>query len=92
MRVLAGIILLCLLVSSQISQANSTLEVLEISHAKFSEPLKFNITLPAGYANNPDKSYIMMFDFHHNANSYLDGMHEWMSHNGEFRATIIYRR
>ena len=84
MRVLPGIIFLCLLVSSQISQANSALEVLEISHAKFSEPLKFNITLPAGYANNPDKSYIMMFDFHHNANSYLDGMHEWMSHNGEW--------
>ncbi len=69
---------------SQVATANSTLEIVEIAHPKFSEPLKFNVTLPSGYAKNTDKSYTMMFDFHHYANSYLSGMHQWMSHNGEW--------
>jgi hypothetical protein len=72
-----------LLFSSNITNANSTLEILEIKHAKFSEPLKLNITIPAGYAKNPTKPYSMMFDFHPNAITCLYGMYEWMSHNGE---------
>lgn len=69
---------------SEFATAKSTVEVIEITHPKFSKPLKFNVTLPSGYAKNTEKSYVMMFDFHHYANSYLDGMHQWMSHNGEW--------
>ena len=57
---------------------------IKITHPKFSEALTFNISLPAGYNKNTAKSYVMMFDFHPNADTYLQGMHDWMSHNGEW--------
>lgn len=84
MKPLVKLSLLLLYIFSSITTAASTLEVIEITHPEFSQPLKFNVTLPAGYAKNLDKSYPMMFDFHPNAISYLDGMHQWMSHNGEW--------
>lgn len=74
---------LLLLVCSTV-QAISTQEQLKITHPKFSEPLVFNITLPSSYENNPDKSYLMLFDFHPSADTYLSGMHDWLSHNGEW--------
>jgi len=73
-----------LLIVSFSAQCASTQEQLEISHSKFSEPLVFNVALPSGYKQNTDKSYLMLFDFHPNANSYLTGMHDWLSHNGEW--------
>jgi len=66
------------------AQAASTQEQLKITHPKFSQPLVFNVTLPSGYTKNTNKSYLMLFDFHPNANTYLSGMHDWLSHNGEW--------
>ena len=77
-------LLLILLFTSFISNAASKQEQIEITHPKFSEPLVFNVTLPSGYAKNTSKSYVMMFDFHPNSDTYLRGMHDWMSHNGEW--------
>ena len=75
--------LLFLLISFT-SKALGTQEQIKITHPKFPEPLAFNISLPSGYAKNTDKSYVMMFDFHPNSDTYLRGMHDWMSHNGEW--------
>jgi len=78
------VIFFLLLITSFASNALSTQEQLKVTHPDFPEPLAFNISLPSGYAQNPDKSYVLMFDFHHNADTYLRGMHDWMSHNGEW--------
>ena len=84
MKILSKNILLILLFISFISSATSKQEQIEITHPKFSEPLVFNITLPSGYSKNTNKSYVMMFDFHPKSDTYLRGMHDWMSHNGEW--------
>ncbi len=78
------LIILLLLLTCSIAEATSTQKQLKITHPKFSEPLVFNITLPSGYTKNTAKSYLMMFDFHPNANTYLSGMHDWLSHNGDW--------
>jgi len=59
-------------------------EQLQISHPSFSEPLVFNVNLPANYGQKTTKFYPLMFDFHPHSQSYLKGMHDWMSHNGEW--------
>lgn len=64
--------------------AKGTQEQLSLNHPKFDEPLSFDINLPAGYHGETDKSYIVLFDLHHYAHTYLSGMHDWMSHNGEW--------
>lgn len=84
MKILNKFILLILLFTSLISNAASKQEQIEIIHPKFSKPLVFNVTLPSGYAKNTSKSYAMMFDFHPKSDTYLRGMHDWMSHNGEW--------
>ena len=84
MNIFNKYILLILLFTSFLSNAASKQEQIEIIHPKFSEPLVFNVTLPSGYAKNTSKSYVMMFDFHPNSDAYLRGMHDWMSHNGEW--------
>ena len=64
--------------------AQGTQEKVTLSHPNFEEYLSFDINLPAGYKNDIGKSYIVLFDFHHYAHTYLSGMHDWMSHNGEW--------
>lgn len=81
---LGGFIVLLLLLTNFNVNAVSTQEQLKLIHPKFSEPLVFNVTLPSGYSKNADKSYLLLFDFHHYANTYLSGMHDWLSHNGEW--------
>lgn len=76
-------VILIILFSSSTHASNSS-EVIEITHPSFPEPLQFNIVLPAGYAKNTNKFYPLMFDFHPNAITYLRGMHNWLSHNGEW--------
>ena len=76
--------LLLLLLISTTTQGQGTQEKLLLSHPDFDGKLSFDINLPAGYQDNTDKSYIVMFDFHYYAHTYLSGMHDWMSHNGEW--------
>lgn len=79
-----GILILLILLANFDANANSSQELLTIDHPDFTEPLVFNVTLPANYTKNTEKSYLLLFDFHHYANSYLSGMHDWLSHNGEW--------
>lgn len=84
MKIFIHCFVLILLAISFISNAASKQEQIEIIHPKFSEPLVFTVTLPSGYIKNTAKSYVMMFDFHAKSDTYLRGMHDWMSHNGEW--------
>jgi tetratricopeptide (TPR) repeat protein len=84
MKSLKIITTLLLFLICSVTQAKSTQEQLKIIHPQFDKPLLFNVTLPSGYEKNTDKSYLMMFDFHPNADTYLRGMHDWLSHNGEW--------
>ena len=59
-------------------------EQIEIQHKNFDEPLVFNVFLPSNYSQNIDKEYVLLFDFHPYSHTYLSGMHDWMSHNGEW--------
>ena len=48
------------------------------------EPADFKVTLPPSYAKKPDKQYVVLFDFHPRSHALLAGMHDWMSHNGDW--------
>lgn len=64
--------------------ANERKQVMTIVDKRFEHPLEFNIILPKSYFSKPDKRYVMLFDFHPYAHTYLSGLHDWMSHNGEW--------
>ncbi|MBT1062657.1 esterase [Bowmanella sp. Y26] len=64
--------------------ARAGAEQLSLSHPQFSEPLLFNVQLPASYQHKPEKSYLLMLDFHPRAGNFLGGVHDWLSHNGEW--------
>ena len=73
------IVLLCGVIN-----ANAKEVILKIDDERFDTPLTFSVHLPDGYDNNMDKRYALLFDFHPYADSYLTGMHDWLSHNGEW--------
>lgn len=64
--------------------AYSTQEHITLTHPNIEAPLTFHVQLPNSYATATDKSYPVMFNFHHYSNTYLSGMHDWMSHNAEW--------
>ncbi|GAP76612.1 hypothetical protein W04_3173 [Pseudoalteromonas sp. SW0106-04] len=66
------------------ASTKSSQDQIQLNHPNFKAPLKFNVALPSGYSKNKEKSYILMFDFHPNADTYLRGMHDWLSHNSEW--------
>lgn len=64
--------------------ALSSKAVLEIKDDRFEQELRFNVSLPRSYQHEPEKHYVLMFDFHPVSHTYLAGLHDWMSHNGEW--------
>lgn len=60
-----------------------TLESLSITSDSI-ETAEFKVTLPASYGKKPNKSYVVLFDFHPRSQALLAGMHDWMSHNGDW--------
>jgi tetratricopeptide (TPR) repeat protein len=60
------------------------IETLEILPKGFSKPIKYNITLPQNYQTDTDKEYFVLFDLHPRSQTYLSGMQDWLSHNGEW--------
>ncbi|MCC2616816.1 hypothetical protein LJ739_11240 [Aestuariibacter halophilus] len=65
-------------------KVNAAEKQLQIEDERFEKPLLFTVNLPDGYEQNADKRYALLFDFHPYADSYLKGMHDWLSHNGEW--------
>lgn len=62
----------------------SQVEKLIVSSEQFKEPAEFIVTLPPSYSKRSDKEYVLLLDFHPRSQAYLSGMHDWMSHNGDW--------
>lgn len=60
------------------------IETIEVLPEGFDEPLKYNITLPQGYAKDDTKTYFVLFDLHPRSQPFISGMQDWLSHNGEW--------
>ncbi|WP_299803083.1 alpha/beta hydrolase-fold protein [uncultured Shewanella sp.] len=60
-----------------------TLESLTIT-SDLIEPAEFKVTLPASYGNKPNKQYVVLLGLHPRSQALLAGMHDWMSHNGDW--------
>ncbi|WP_163930607.1 alpha/beta hydrolase [Paraferrimonas sp. SM1919] len=55
----------------------------EVKSKHLKETIQLIAALPQGYENS-DKRYPMLFDFHPRSINYLNGMQDWMSHNGDW--------
>ncbi|KGJ92227.1 hypothetical protein [Thalassotalea sp. ND16A] len=67
----------------EISELNPV-QTLTVKPKNFKEAIEFNITLPQSYQKNTDKEYFIIFDLHPRSQPYLSGLHDWLSHNGEW--------
>ncbi|MBL4659783.1 MAG: hypothetical protein JKY19_05465 [Alcanivoracaceae bacterium] len=72
-----------LVAAVEITELNP-IEKISIKSKVFEEPIEFNITLPASYDKAKDKRYFLIFDLHPRSQVYLSGLHDWLSHNGEW--------
>lgn len=82
-------LLLALAVSGAKSHAHNAVQQdqvnsLEVTTSLADKPIFFTVTLPPSYFKNTDKRYVVMFDFHPRSQAYLNGIHDWMSHNGDW--------
>ena len=68
--------------ATQATQAH--LETLMVKVPGSEQSMAFHVTLPPSYSKNTDKRYVLLFDFHPRSRGYLEGMHDWMSHNGDW--------
>jgi enterochelin esterase-like enzyme len=64
--------------------ALTPVEQVMIKSKQLSNGMTFNVTLPPGYKENADKRYFVLLDFHPRSQPYLSGLHDWLSHNGEW--------
>ena len=48
------------------------------------EKADFVVTLPPSYGKKPDKQYVVLLGLHPRSHALLAGMHDWMSHNGDW--------
>jgi hypothetical protein len=62
------------------------IEVLTVKSKYFKTPLTYNVTLPKSYyeESGKDKKYFVVFDIHPRSQPYLSGLHDWLSHNGDW--------
>ena len=56
--------------------------ILAVHSKQFEGSADFVVTLPASYAAQSDKRYVVLLDLHPRSHGYLAGMQDWMSHNG----------
>ncbi|WP_040357256.1 esterase [Colwellia piezophila] len=71
--------------STDIMELNP-IESLKVKSKFFKEPIEYNVTLPKSYSETKgkDKKYFVVFDLHPRSQPYLSGLHDWLSHNGEW--------
>jgi len=62
----------------------SKVEKLLVPSKLLKVPAEFIVTLPPSYSKSSDKEYVVLLDFHPRSQAYLSGMHDWMSHNGDW--------
>lgn len=83
------ILLCCLLSVSALSfavdiEALNSIETIEVLPKGFEKPIKYNVTLPHEYTKNENKKYFILFDLHPRSQTFISGMQDWLSHNGEW--------
>ncbi|MBW8184982.1 alpha/beta hydrolase-fold protein [Shewanella nanhaiensis] len=71
-------------VNAQNGAEQKLITTLDVATSYSDKPITFNVILPPSYFNNKDKRYLVLFDFHPRSQAYLNGMHDWMSHNGDW--------
>ena len=59
-------------------------KTLSVPTADKAASIDFNITLPPSYYKKTNKRYVVIFDLHPRSQPYLRGLHDWMSHNGDW--------
>ena len=64
--------------------ALNPIETIEIKPEGFKSAIKYNITLPQKYEEEINKNYFVLFDMHPRSQPFISGMHDWLSHNGEW--------
>lgn len=67
-------------------KALNPIQSLKVTSKFFKNPIEYNVTLPKSY-NEPktkDKKYFVIFDLHPRSQPYLSGLHDWLSHNGDW--------
>ena len=71
--------------ATDITELNQ-IQSLKVKSKYFKEAIEYNVTLPKNYneAKGKDKKYFVIFDLHPRSQPYLSGLHDWLSHNGEW--------
>ncbi len=88
-KIILGLVLFFVQLSSvkaavEVSELNP-IERLTVVSKQFKQPLEYNVTLPQSYYQNDSaKKYFVVFDLHPRSQPMLTGMHDWLSHNGEW--------
>ena len=59
-------------------------ETIEVKPEGFKSSIKYNVTLPQNYQQEQGKRYFLLFDLHPRIQPLISGMHDWLSHNGEW--------
>ncbi len=83
------LVALCLMLASGLVVGNTIdgltpVETLSVDYKGYKKPVLFNVTLPQSYREKPEKQYVVLFDLHPRSQPMLSGLHDWMSHNGEW--------
>ena len=65
-------------------KALNPIETIEVKPEGFKSAIKYNITLPHKYEEDSNKNYFVLFDMHPRSQPLISGMHDWLSHNGEW--------
>jgi tetratricopeptide (TPR) repeat protein len=66
--------------------ALNPIQSLKVKSKYFKEAIEYNVTLPKSYneVKGKDKKYYIIFDLHPRSQPYLSGLHDWLSHNGDW--------
>lgn len=59
-------------------------QIIEINVEAFKAPIKYQVTLPKSYQSKAEKKYFVLFDLHPRSHGFISGMHDWLSHNGDW--------
>jgi hypothetical protein len=81
---IATLVVLIISVTFEVKAEPKLQDTLAVMSADFEMPAVFNVTLPPSYFKEKNKRYVVLVDFHPRSHAYLSGLHDWMSHNGEW--------
>ena len=67
-------------------KALNPIQSLKVKSKYFKEAIEYNVTLPKSYSEvkGKEKKYFVIFDLHPRSQPYLSGLHDWLSHNGDW--------